>query len=132
MKSRFWRATIGAIALSGVLAIGTLMGCSPGVAPNVQAAGTKAGQLFCSIQMAGGGSFVAALVATSASVAAPSAGPLIVLATNAGKAAVDADCAKAAAGVAGASSGVAVSPPASPAPVAQVAITTPASPVATR
>lgn len=128
----FWRATIGALVLSGVIAGASLMpGCAPS-SPGVQAAGTKAGQLFCSIQMAGGGSFVAALVATSASVAAPSAGPLIVLATNAGKAAVDADCAKAAAGVAGASSGVAVSPPASSAPVAQVTITTPASPVATQ
>lgn len=87
------------------------------------------GQLFCSIQTSGGGSFIAALIAATASGVAPAAGPLVVIATNAGKAAVDADCAKAAASIAGATSGVPVSPPANPATAASVAIVAPASPV---
>lgn len=87
------------------------------------------GQLFCTIQTTGGGSFIAALVAVALGSAAPGAAPLAVIATNAGKAAVDTDCANAAANVPGAVSGVPVSPPANPATVATLAIVTPASPV---
>ena len=88
------------------------------------------GQLFCSIQTAGGGSFVAALVTSVLSNAAPLAAPLAVIATNAGNDAVNSDCAKAAANVAGAVSGVPVSPPTNPATVATLAIVAPQSPVA--
>lgn len=88
------------------------------------------GQLFCTIQTTGGGSFIAALVAAALGSAAPGAAPLAVIATNAGKAAVDTDCANAAANVPGAVSGVPVSPPANPATVATLAIVNPVSPVA--
>lgn len=91
---------------------------------------TPGGELFCRIQTAGGGSFVAALTATAATAAAPGGAPLYVIATNAGKAAVDADCAKAAATVPGGVAGQAVSPPADPATARQVMIVAPASPVA--
>lgn len=87
------------------------------------------GQLFCSIQTAGGGAFTAGIVAAALSNAAPAASPLFVVATNAGRTAVDADCAKAAASVAGAVSGVAVSPPANPSAAPQLAIVAPSSPV---
>lgn len=90
---------------------------------------TQPGALFCSIQMAGGGSFVATLTAAALSNAVPAAGPLIVIATGAGKKAVDDDCTKAAASIQGATSGVAVSPPINATTVPQVAIIAPASPV---
>lgn len=104
-----------------------LTGCQAGSVTN--ALSSPVGQLFCSIQMAGGGSFVAALTAAAIGGAAPGAAPLAVIATNAGKASVDADCAKAVASVQGAISAAPVSPPANPAGAAQVAIVAPASPV---
>lgn len=104
-----------------------LAGCS--TAKVTTALQSPPGQLFCSIQTSGGGAFTAGLVAAALTGAVPTAGPLVVIATNAGKAAVDADCAKAAQTVAGGVSGVAVSPPAVQANVPQVAIVAPASPV---
>lgn len=87
---------------------------------------TPPGQLFCSIETAGGGSFVAGLVTD----AAPSLGkvaPIAVIATNSLKKSVDDDCAQAAANV-DAVSGVPVSPP--PGTVPTVAVTAPKSNVA--
>lgn len=112
---------VGALALAG---------CTQGQqgALNMGLA-SPPGQLFCTIQTTGGGSFVARLLATAMTGTAPTAAPLFVLATDAGKAAVDADCAKAAQTVTGGVSGVPVSPPANPGTVASVAIPAPASPV---
>ena len=106
-----------------------LAGCgatitAPIPASVVKAAETPAGQLFCSIQTAGGGAFVAGLVDAEASAIAPAAAPVAVIATGATKAAVDAACAAAATST-GAVSGVPVSPP--PAAVPSVAITIPKS-----
>lgn len=115
-RTLFAGAVVAALAACTAAQITTALSSAPG-------------QLFCTIQMSGGGSFIAALTATAATGAAPAAGPLIVIATNAGKAAVDADCAKAAANIAGATSGVPVSPPANPATAANVTIMAPASPV---
>lgn len=86
---------------------------------------TPAGQLFCSIQLAGGGSIIAGIVVAETGAAAPGAVPIAVLATNSGVAAVNADCAKAVASVPGAVTSVPVSPPVSVASAAQVAIIAP-------
>jgi hypothetical protein len=114
---------IGAVVMAGAL---SACAANPTVG---NALASPQGRLFCSIQMAGGGSFVAGVVAASVTASAPSAAPLVVIAANAGKAAVDQDCAKAAVSVAGAVSGAPVSPPVNPASAAQVAIVAPASPV---
>lgn len=90
---------------------------------------SQPGRLFCSIQMSGGGAFVATLTAVAITGASPGAAPLAVIATNAGKAAVDADCAKAALATPGALSAAPVSPPPNAASVPSVAIVAPASPV---
>lgn len=122
------KANVQAVALMLGLAF-ALSAC--GATPAGQNALASApGQLFCSIQTAGGGSFLAALVDAEASALAPAAAPIAVLATNALKADVDDDCAQAAKNVNGVS-GNPVSPPASPAmPVQTVAVDKPWSPVA--
>jgi hypothetical protein len=122
-----WAASAIAGPLA-ILALGfALCACSP--AQITTALASPTGQLFCEIQTNGGGAFVAGLTATAASSAAPAAAPLFVIATGAGEAAVNDDCAKAAKSVPGGRSGVPVSPPATPVNVPQVAIVAPASPV---
>jgi hypothetical protein len=112
------------------LALACLAGCSASQdAAVTKALASPAGQLFCSIQTNGGGSFVAGLTATALTGVAAPGTPLFVMATDAGKAAVDADCAKAAQVASGGVSGIPVSPPASPVNVPQLAIVAPASPV---
>jgi hypothetical protein len=86
-----------------------------------QAATSPTGQLFCKIQLDGGGMVVAGLVDAAATAAAPGAGPLVVLATGQTKAFVDEACAKAAQQVAGGVTGVPVPPPT----VQQVQVTPP-------
>jgi hypothetical protein len=86
-----------------------------------QAATSPTGQLFCKIQLDGGGTVVAGLVDAAATAAAPGAGPLVVLATGQTKAFVDEACAKAAQQVAGGVTGVPVPPPT----VQQVQVTPP-------
>jgi hypothetical protein len=88
-----------------------------------QAATSPTGQLFCKIQLDGGGTVVAGLVDAAATAAAPGAGPLVVLATGQTKAFVDEACAKAAQQVAGGVAGVPVPPPT----VQQVQVTPPAN-----
>ncbi len=78
------------------------------------AASTPAGQLFCAVQTAGGGSIVVGLIDAEASSLAPAAAPVAILATNATKILVDRACA--------AAGGIAVSPPANPASAPQVAV----------
>lgn len=125
IRARFW-ACVYLLACVGS-ALG-LAGCdSPLNDRIVTKLATPAGALFCKIQTRGGGAFVATLTATALSGVAPAGGPVFVLATNAGRAAVDADCAKAALSVAGGVSGVPVSP--LPQPVPSIAIAAPASPV---
>lgn len=115
------------ILLTAALA---LSACSPGQNGEVVTGmSTPLGALFCNVQMSGGGSFVATLTSVALTGAAPSAAPLVVIATNAGKAAVDADCAKAALNTAGAIGAVPVSPPPNAASVPSIAIVAPASPV---
>jgi hypothetical protein len=81
------------------------------------------GQLFCQIQLNGGGTVITGVVDAAATAAAPGAGPLVVLATGQTKAFVDDVCAKAALQVAGGVGGVPVPPPT----VQQVQVTPPPS-----
>lgn len=114
-----------------LLAALILAGCSPAAQTRIDAAlVTPPGALFCQIQLAGGGAIIAAVTSAVVTGAAPAAGPLVVVATGATRAAIDADCAKAAASVQGGVAGVPVSPPVNPATVPSVAIVAPASPVA--
>jgi hypothetical protein len=83
----------------------------------------RPGQLFCSIQFAGGDTVVAALVDAGATAAAPTSGPLVVVVTGQTKDFVDDACAKAAQQTAGAVTGVRVLPPAPAVPVQQLPIT---------
>ena len=75
---------------------------------------TPQGQLFCAVQVNGGGAVVVALIDAEASAATPSAAPIAVIATGLAKAVVDADCA--------AAGGIAVSPPANPAAAPKLAV----------
>jgi hypothetical protein len=96
--------------------------CSPTATTKVDAAiASPTGQLFCKIQLDGGGTVVAGLVDAAATAAAPGAGPLVVVATGQTKAFVDEACAKAAQQVAGGVTGVPVPPPT----VQQVQVTPP-------
>lgn len=115
---------------TALLTVAALVACSPAQQAVIdKGLESNPGRLFCSIQTAGGGSFVASLTALSIGAAVPGSGPLVVIATDAGKAAVDADCAKAAKAIAGGVSGVPVAPPPNVASVPSVAIVAPASPV---
>ncbi len=89
---------------------------------------TPPGQLFCALEK-NGATTVVGLIDAEASALVPGSTPVAVLATGALKATVDAECAAAAVS-AGAASGIAVSPPANPAAVPQLAIITPAAPPA--
>jgi hypothetical protein len=94
-----------------VLALG-VAGCSPTAITT--ALDTPTGQLFCAVQTGGGGAVVVALIDAAATAAAPAAAPVAVIATGAGQAVVNADCALA--------KGIPVSPPPLPATAPQVAI----------
>ena len=120
------RITMATMALS--VSIGTMMAaCTPNPqSPNPAPLSTQPGQLFCRIQLAGGGTVLAVLVDVAATAAAPGAGPLVVVATGQTKSFVDDACAKAAQQTPGAVSGVPVSPPSAPTvPVQQLPITVP-------
>lgn len=78
---------------------------------------TPQGQLFCAVQTQGGGTIVAGLVDATATTASQVAAPLVVIATGATKAFVDAAC--------GAAGGVAVAPPANSATAPQIAVVPP-------
>jgi hypothetical protein len=85
--------------------------CSPTAVDKInQAIASPTGQLFCEIQLAGGGTVVAGVVDAAATAAAPGAGPLAVVATNQTKAFVDEACRRAALQVAGVA-GAPVPPP---------------------
>jgi len=66
-----------------------------------QVLSSRPGQLFCSIQLAGGGAVIAALVDAGATAAASASRPLVVVAIGQAKAFVDDACAKAAQQTAG-------------------------------
>ena len=82
----------------------------------VTAMGTPAGQLFCAIQLSGGGTAVVAAIDAEASALAPASAPVAIIATGASEAVVNADCAKAGPG------GIPVSPPTGTAAVPNVAV----------
>jgi hypothetical protein len=117
-----------AIALLLAAGLGmSLAACTPAQNAQVQTAlASPAGQLFCAIQVGGGGTIVVGLINAEATAAVPGAAPVAILATGAAKAQVDADCA--AAGKSAGGTGLAVSPPANPAVVPQVAVVPPATP----
>jgi hypothetical protein len=107
-------------ALALLLAGGTLLciaGCSS-TGTSATSPVAQAGQLFCAVQTGGGGgAVVVALIDAAASGAAPGGGQVAVIATNMGKAYVDAACAGA--------GGIPVSPPANPAAAPVVAVVVP-------
>ena len=72
-------------------------------------------ELFCAVQLAGGGAIVAALIDAQAAATAPAAAPVAIIATGAAKSFVDAACAKA--------GGIPVSPPVDPDSAPRIAIT---------
>jgi hypothetical protein len=112
-----------AMALSIVVGAMTTA-CSPTEKARLDAAiVSPPGQLFCSIQLAGGGTVVAGVVDAATTAAAPGAGPLVVLATGQTKAFVDEACTKAAQQMAGGVTGVPVPPPT----VQQVQVTPPSN-----
>lgn len=111
---------IGSIAIA---ALAVLAGCSSTSINN--ALSSPAGQLFCAVQTDGGGTAVVGLIDAEATAAAPALGPVAVIATGAGKAQVDADCATA--GKSAGGTGMAVSPPSNPAAAPQMAIVVPAA-----
>jgi hypothetical protein len=91
----------------------------------VAAIDSPPGQLFCSIQLAGGGTLVAGVVDAVATAAAPGAAPLAILATGQTKAFVDEVCARAAQQVAGGVAGMPVPPPGLQPAVQQVQVAPP-------
>ena len=120
------RITMCRIAL--FVSMGTMMAaCTPNQPGQTNSAplSSQPGQLFCRIQLAGGGTVLAVLVDVAATAAAPGAGPLVVVATGQTKSFVDDACAKAAQQTPGAVSGIPVSPPAPAVPVQQLPITVP-------
>jgi hypothetical protein len=119
------RVALATIAIP--LGVGVIMtACTPAQqAQTNQALSSQPGQLFCRVQLAGGGTVLAGLVDVAATAAAPGAGPLVVVATGQTKVFVDDACTKAAQQTPGAVSGVPVSPPAPAVPVQQLAITVP-------
>lgn len=80
------------------------------------------GQLFCAIQLSGGGTIVAGIVQAAISSAAPTTAPIAVIATDTSKTFVDAACMQAAKAV-GAVNAIPVSPPSNPTAAPAVAIT---------
>ncbi len=91
-----------------------------------KALASPAGQLFCSIQLNGGGSVLVGVIDAAATASAPGAAPVAVLATNMGKAFVDSACTQAAQSVTASTGvGIAVSPPAAGSNVANIAINVP-------
>jgi hypothetical protein len=116
--TRFVKATMAlSIGLGAMTAA-----CSPAAINQVgEAFESPKGQLFCKIQLDGGGTLVAGLVDAAATAAAPGASPLVVVATGQTKAFVDEACAKAALQVAHGVTGVPVPPPT----VQQVLVTPP-------
>jgi uncharacterized protein YjeT (DUF2065 family) len=71
--------------------------CTPGADKKIATAlRSPPGQLFCSVQMAGGGTMIAGVIDAEASALAPAAAQVAVLATGLGKARVDDLCNEAA------------------------------------
>jgi hypothetical protein len=100
-----------------LLAIGGLglAACSPADDTKIAAAlASPTGQLFCKVQMAGGGSMIAGVTDAEATALAPSLAPVAVIATGLAKTRVDDLCNEAAVR-AGAVAGTPVPPPLDPA-----------------
>ena len=96
----------------GVLVAAIVAGCTMAQQNQaVSAAKTVPGQLFCAIQLSGGGTLIASAINAEASALAPATAPVAIIATGATKTFVDKVCDQAAQNVAGATAGVAVSPP---------------------
>lgn len=114
--------------IASAIALYALTACSlPANAPPVVTnAANAAGQLFCAIQVNGGGTIVAGLIDAYASARLGPAAPIAVIATGATKADVDALCMQAAANT-GAVAAVPVSPPANPSAAPVVAVKVPAA-----
>ena len=118
------RAALPTIVLS--VTFGAMTACAPTQQPGMgPVLSSQPGQLFCHIQLAGGGSVLAGIVDATATAAAPGAGPLVVVATGQTKAFVDDACMKAAQQTAGAISGNPVPPPTLASVVQQVSIAVP-------
>lgn len=83
-----------------------------------------AGQLFCALQKAGGGTFIVAVINGAVSSSQPGALPISVIVTGAAKSFVDEACNRAATAVS-AVAAIPVSPPISTAGVPLVAIVPP-------
>lgn len=75
---------------------------------------SPAGQLFCAVQTAGGGTVVAGLIDAEASASTGPAAPVAIIATGVAQAQVNQDCAQA--------GGIPVSPPANPSTAPQIAV----------
>jgi hypothetical protein len=101
-----------------ILSILALAGCSAAQTAQMQTAlSSPAGQLFCAIQVSGGGAVVAGLVDAEASALVPGAAPIAILATGATKSFVDSACK--------AAGGVPVIPPSNPTTAPQIAVIVP-------
>lgn len=114
------KKTLLGLALAVLALAGALTACSQTQITAVAA--TAPGQLFCAFQLSGGGTMIAAMVDSAATATLSSAAPIAILATNQTKSFVDTACQQAALSIAGATSGVAVSPPSSSTTVATVAV----------
>lgn len=108
------KRTIALVGFASIAGLVALAACTPGQI--TAAASTPAGQLFCAVQLAGGGTVVVGLIDAQASAVSPAAAPVAILATGVAKSVVDSYCAKA--------GGVAVSPPADPAAAPKIAVVT--------
>jgi hypothetical protein len=95
-------AILTALTLGGLSACSTAMLTSP------------VGQLFCALQIDGGGSVVVGLIDAEASALLPGAAPVAVLAAGTAQADLDAECAAAGASIGG--TGTAVPAPPGPVP----------------
>jgi hypothetical protein len=120
MKSRTPGDVVAAAFIAACALVALLSGCTP--EQQAGALATPAGQLFCSVHNAGGGTATVALADASVTASNPTALPLAIIATGATKAFVDAACAAAA--PAGGSA-VPVPPPGGPVVVPIVAVTPP-------
>lgn len=114
-KDRSGWTVVGGTALAALTMAVALMLADCG------SAGGDAGQLFCALQTAGGGTIVAGLVDAAASAEAPTLAPIAIVATNATQTFVNNACTQAAVNT-GAVAAVPVSPPASPATAPTIAV----------
>lgn len=103
--------------IAAAAAMLALASCADGSNPLA----TVPGQLFCAIELAGGGTIVTAIVRKN--IPAGPGKQIVVLATGQTKAYVDAQCAAAAAQTTGAKGGSPVPPPAAPQSVPQTELT---------